>query len=81
MAANNVRVAPKTTGRAKKSKAASGPDGDSPQLLHPVSVTIPVGNRHVGSLAMLNLCRIRLKHSQGFKGGFCDGFRMDAILN
>lgn len=32
------------------------------------------------SLAMPNLCRICLKHSQGFKGSFCDGFRKEAIL-
>ena len=73
VAASNVRVAPKTTGRPKKSKAAaaaSGPDGDSPQLLHPVSVTIPVGNRHVGPRPWLCLicAEFALNTHKGLRG-------------
>ena len=71
MAANNVKVAPKTKGRPKKSKAAtSGPDGDSPQLLHPVSVTIPVGNRHVGLRPWLCLicAEFSLSTHKGLRG-------------
>lgn len=51
--ANNVRVTPKGT-KKKKQVESAVPLAPSPlsnestsQLLHPVSVTIPVGKRHV----------------------------------